>query len=264
MRRAAVRLLALPVDVEVAVTEHVRRGGPLAHVLPPSRVRRIYNGVDVRRVPPPETGTGFRTRFGIPESATVVLQVSALISEKGCEDLVEALGVARRTDPSLHVVFAGEGPHREAIHALAERLGLQDHVTFTSMSADPFGEGVFAAADIVCQPSRWQEAFGWSIAEGMAHSKPIVATEVGGIPEIVEDGITGYLVPRCDVPALAVRLLQLAADPPLRQRMGAAGAETVRRRFDMRERVADLLEIYGLPARRAEACPAAVHVNALP
>jgi glycosyltransferase involved in cell wall biosynthesis len=114
------------------------------------------------------------------------------------------------------------------------------------MVDDPFGEGVFQAADVVCQFSRWEEVFGWMIAEAMAHGKPVVATRVGGIPELITEGVTGHLVTRGDARAMSESVLRLLADPALRERMGAAGCEVVRSKFNLRTNVAKLVESYGI------------------
>src|SRR5260221_1663043 len=124
-------------------------------------------------------------------------------------------------------------------------MGLGDHVTWTGMSRDPFGEGVFDAADVVCQMSRWEEVFGWMIAEAMAHGKPVVATRVGGIPELISDGDSGYLVDRGDVEAAATRVIELLSDPRLRAAMGRAAQQTVSAKFDLRKNVAQLMRAYG-------------------
>src|SRR5258708_7771358 len=125
-------------------------------------------------------------------------------------------------------------------------MGIADHVTWTGMSHDPFREGVFHAADVVCQMSRWEEVFGWMIAEAMAHGKPVVATRVGGMPELITDGVTGHLVCRGDASAMSDRILKLLADPELRARMGQAGRETVSARFDLRKNVSQLITSYGI------------------
>jgi glycosyltransferase involved in cell wall biosynthesis len=114
------------------------------------------------------------------------------------------------------------------------------------MIDDPFAEGVFQAADVVCQFSRWEEVFGWMIAEAMAHGKPVVATRVGGIPELIEDGVNGYLVGRGDAPAMSDRILMLLGDPGLRNRMGEAGRAVVADKFDLRTNVAQLIKSYGI------------------
>jgi glycosyltransferase involved in cell wall biosynthesis len=104
----------------------------------------------------------------------------------------------------------------------------------------------FAAADIVCQLSRWEEVFGWMIAEAMAHAKPVVATRVGGIPELIMDGVTVHLVDRGDTQEMSDRILTLLDDPTLRARMGQAGRETVSAKFDLRKNVAQLITAYGI------------------
>jgi glycosyltransferase involved in cell wall biosynthesis len=125
-------------------------------------------------------------------------------------------------------------------------MGLQDHVTWTGLVADPLAEGVYEAADVVCQASRWQEAFGWSIAEAMSCRKPLVATRVGAIPELVKDGDSGFLVPPRDAGAMAERILQLLGDRGLRERMGASGRKAVEANFNLKTNVAELLRLYGI------------------
>ena len=146
----------------------------------------------------------------------------------------------------VQFVLVGEGTMREQYMQDAVAMGLGDHVTWTGMVNDPFGEGVFQAADVVCQFSRWEEVFGWMIAEAMAHGKPVVATRVGGIPELIADGVTGCLVGRGDAPAMSDAILELLADPELRERMGAAGREVVAGKFDLRKNVAQLIAAYGV------------------
>jgi glycosyltransferase involved in cell wall biosynthesis len=111
---------------------------------------------------------------------------------------------------------------------------------------DPPVRGVVRCRDIVCQVSRWQEVFGFTIAEAMACGKPVVATRVGGIPELVQDGETGFLVPRGDVAQIASRILNLLADRDLRTRLGEAGRRVASERFDLKTNVIQLLQLYGL------------------
>jgi glycosyltransferase involved in cell wall biosynthesis len=107
-------------------------------------------------------------------------------------------------------------------------------------------DGVYAATDVFCLASRWQEAFGWVLAEAMVFEKPVVATRVGGIPEVVEDGRTGLLAAPGDVAGLADRLIRLLNDPALRLRMGQAGRKTAAEKFDLRRTVAEVLSLYRL------------------
>jgi glycosyltransferase involved in cell wall biosynthesis len=123
---------------------------------------------------------------------------------------------------------------------------LQGRITWTGMVGNPTAEGLFTAADVVCQMSRWEEAFGFVIAEAMAASRPVVATRTGGVPELVEDGVSGWLVPRRDPAATAGRLLQLFEHAEVRRRMGAAGRAAAETKFDLRRNVAQLMKLYGL------------------
>jgi glycosyltransferase involved in cell wall biosynthesis len=128
--------------------------------------------------------------------------------------------------------------------AKGRELGLHDHLTWAGLVEDPFGAGVYDAADIVCQASRWEEVFGWVIAEAMAYGRPVIGTRVGGIPEVVSDQETGFLIDRGDTKALADRLLALMADPQRRSIMGAAGRKKVESVFDLQKNVTQLLEVY--------------------
>jgi glycosyltransferase involved in cell wall biosynthesis len=147
---------------------------------------------------------------------------------------------------NAHFVLVGEGAQRQQFMDDAAKLGISERVTWTGLVEDPFGAGVYDAADIICQLSQWEELFGWMIAEGMAYGKPIVATRVGGIPELVNDGESGFLVKRDDTEAAAEKLLQLIKDPDLRHKMGAAGRRVVAEKFDLKTNVAELVAQYGI------------------
>jgi glycosyltransferase involved in cell wall biosynthesis len=207
----------------------------------------IYNGVDLSRVKTdPGLAKRFRERYSIPAERAIVTQVSWVIPEKGIADFLETARLVLRQNRNVQFVLVGDGVNREQYAQDAVAMGIGDRITWTGMIDDPFGEGVFHAADVVCQFSRWEEVFGWMIAEAMAHGKPVVATRVGGIPEVITDGVTGYLVDRGDTPAMSERVLDLLNDPELRQRMGAAGRATVAAKFDLRKNVSQLIEAYGI------------------
>jgi L-malate glycosyltransferase len=129
--------------------------------------------------------------------------------------------------------------------ALAQRLGLERNCTWTGLVHNPVAEGLYRAADVVCQVSRWEEAFAWVIAEAMAASRPLVATRVGGIPELVRDGENGFLVPPRSPASIAERLIQLLGDAALRARMGQAGRQAAERQFDLERNLDTLLHTYG-------------------
>jgi glycosyltransferase involved in cell wall biosynthesis len=244
-KRAAARTINWPLTRVLCVSEYNARCMRTRDLTPPGRIVRLYDAVDLTR--PSGNGAGFRRRYGIPPERAVVLQVSWIIPEKGILDLLEAARrvLAQRRD--VHFLIVGEGKYRaEYSAAAAADPVLADRVAFTGQVNDPMAEGVYEAADVVCQVSRWQEAFGWTIAEAMARSRPVVGTRVGGIPEVVTDGETGYVVPAGDAGAISEKLLALLADSGLRARMGAAGRRAVETRFNLQLAIAELLKLYGV------------------
>jgi glycosyltransferase involved in cell wall biosynthesis len=245
-KRATTRLINLPITKVISVSNYGYRCMKAADLLPQSRFEMIYNGVDLSRVSrDPQRAIEFRRRHLIPAERAIVVQVSWIIPEKGIADLLETARLVIAQNPNVQFVIVGEGAYREQYMRDAEAMGLGDHVTWTGMSRDPFGEGVFDAADVVCQMSRWEEVFGWMIAEAMAHGKPVVATRVGGIPELIADSVSGYLVARGDAEAASTRVLELLSDQKLRESMGQAARETVSDKFDLRKNVAQLMDAYG-------------------
>lgn len=252
-KRWAARAITWPLTNQIAVSKYVQRHEEREGYVSPKKLVQIYNGVDFRRVSDAEVGASFRNRLGIPSNAFIVLLVCNLIPEKGVGLLISALRMALPRNPLLHAVVVGSGSEKSNLMEFAQQCRVAHHVSFVPASEDPFGDGVFAAADLFCLPSVWEEACALTLTEAMAHGKPVVATRVGGTPEIVEDGVTGVLVERNDVPGLAERTLQLAGDSELRNRLGQAAERTVRQRFDLTERVSELLQVYGIRASNTQA-----------
>ena len=246
-KRAAARLIGRPFTKVICVSNYGYECMSSFGLLPRNRFEMIYNGVDVSRVNAnPDLAKAFRRRFSIPDERAIVTQVSWMIPEKGISDFLEMARCVNSQREDVQFVLVGDGAYREAYMNEAAALGLGDRITFTGMIDDPFGEGVFQAADVVCQFSRWEEVFGWMIAEAMAHAKPVLATRAGGIPELIADGITGQLVARGDTAAMSESVIALLNDANLRVRMGQAAREAVSARFDLRKNVAQLLSAYGV------------------
>jgi glycosyltransferase involved in cell wall biosynthesis len=246
-KRAAARVINQPLDKVVCVSNYGYECMTTYGLLPKNRFEMIYNGVDLTRVDSDaRLGMKFRKRYSIPADRAIVTQVSWMIPEKGIADFLETARLVLEKNRNVQFVLVGDGENREQYARDAAAMGLGDRITWTGMIDDPFGEGVFHAADVVCQFSRWEEVFGWMIAEAMAHGKPVVATRVGGIPELITDDVNGYLVGRGDAPAMSERILKLVGDRDLRGRLGASGREVVARKFDLRKNVAQLIASYGI------------------
>lgn len=246
-KRGVARLINQPLSKVICVSNYGYECMTRFGLLPRNRFEMIYNGVDLARVKTdPQLASEFRRRYSIPEDRAIVTQVSWMIPEKGITDFLEAARLVFARNRKVQFVLVGDGAFRNAYMKDAAAMGLDGHITWTGMVDDPFGEGVFHAADIVCQFSRWEEVFGWMIAEAMAHRKPVVATRVGGIPEVITDDVTGHLVERGDARAMSERILELLDNPELRMRMGDAGREAVAGKFDLRKNVARLIDSYGV------------------
>lgn len=245
-KRAIARLINLPISKIVCVSQYGQRCLTTLDLLPRERHELVYNGVDLSRVSEkPNAVADFKKRYGVPDDRVVIVQVSWMIPEKGIPELLETARLLLSTNPRVHFVLVGEGAYREQFMKDAAALGIAEHVTWTGLIQDPFGEGVYQSADIVCQLSEWEELFGWMIAEAMAYGKPIVATEVGGIPELVDDNVSGFLVERGDPATAAEQLNRLADDLDLRRQFGEAGRSIVSEKFDLQRNVAQLLQLYG-------------------
>ena len=245
-KRIAKTAIHNPIDCVVVVSEFVLRSQLAFTHLAYKRFELIHNGIDLERVATAATipNSGFRSRFSIPADSVLITQVSWLIEEKGVSDFIEAARMVISVYPQAHFCIVGTGPCMNQQKQAVASSDLDSCFTFTGQLADPFFEGVFSASDIICQPSRWDEAFGWVIGEAMAFGKPVVATRVGGIPEIVRDQVTGFLVERRDPVELSRRLIQLAADQALRQQMGTAGAQEIRDRFALESNIREHMLLY--------------------
>jgi len=245
-KRLLVRLINYPVSKVICVSRYGYDCMTTLNLLPGTRYELVYNAVDLSRVAPDENrGFAFRRRFSIPPEKKTIVQISWIIPEKGIEELLEVARLMQTADSAVEFIIVGEGPYRQDYVKRAEDMGLSN-ITWTGLIRDPFGEGIYDAANVVCQLSRWNELFGWMISEAMAFGKPIVATRVGGIPELVVDGETGYLVEGGDTAAAADKLLLLMHDSELRKLMGQKGRLAVKTHFNLKENVAQLLKIYGI------------------
>jgi glycosyltransferase involved in cell wall biosynthesis len=200
-----------------------------------SKIRVLHNAVTEADLAVPGNG---RDR----ERALTVLTVGRLSREKGHEVLLRALAVPSPPGlPPLSAIVAGEGPERSRLATLAASLGLRDTVHFHGNVAQP--ASLYDRADIFVLPSH-SEGSPNALLEAMAAGLPVIATQVGGVAEIVEHDRTGLLVPPDDPHALAAALARLAGDRRLRRRLGDAARAHVRLACSLEARARALLGIY--------------------
>ena len=207
--------------------------------LPAQRLRLVHEGVRDRA--PEAGGRAALLELGVPEGALVIGNVAALTDHKDHATLLRAASLVVRERPDVRFVILGEGEKREDLVDLRLRLGLEGHVIFAGFRHDL--DRLLPAFDVFCLSSH-QEGLGTSLLDAMAFARPIVATAAGGIPEAVEDGVTGRLVPVRDPAALAQALLALIADPARRREMGALGRLRFLARFTADRMVESTLRVY--------------------
>ena len=174
-------------------------------------------------------------------SPPVIGTISRLIHQKGIHVLLKAFAACNKTHPSSSLVVIGDGPERSNLENLARKLGLGNRVHFLGHRAD--AHRILPQFNIFAFPS-FGEGFGLVLLEAMACSKPVVASDVMSIPEIVQQGKSGLLVPAQDVSALAEALDTLIEDPELRDRFGKAGFQRVRTEFTVERMVRKTAEVY--------------------
>ncbi len=164
----------------------------------------------------------------IPRTGRVVLCVARMYLRKRIGDLLEAAAILRGGIPDVRVRIVGKGPEWEAVTQSHERLGLGETVALLGDVSREQLADEYVNADVFCLPSV-QEGFGIVFLEAMAAGLPVVACRAAAIPEVVEDGVAGVLVPPRDPPALAAAIRELLASPERRREMGEAGRRAVTR-----------------------------------
>ena len=188
----------------------------------------IRNGFDptrIHRIPPVIEPVSGPVQAG-SSGPLKILFLGQLIRGKGADLLLESL---RNLAVPWKAKIAGEGSDRPMLEKMVREWGMDSQIEFTSWLAEP--ESELTACDVLVFPSRWQEPFGLSGAEAAACGKPVIAFDVGGVREWLEDGINGFLLPEKDTAALTAKLELLACDPVLRMRLGEAGYRLVSERF---------------------------------
>jgi glycosyltransferase involved in cell wall biosynthesis len=206
----------------------------------------IYNGVDLERYDHQEPCCTLHEEYGMEPGSQIVGVVARLEPEKGHPTLLEAWPLVLHAVPDAYLLVIGEGSQREALEEQARALRIAHRVVFTGRRDDV--PAVTAALDVAVLPS-YREAQGLTILEALALSRPVVASNVGGIPEVIENGVTGLLVPPHDAPALAAAIVRLLTDHPYADTIAKAGHDMVHDRFCIELMVKAIETIYDDGAR---------------
>jgi glycosyltransferase involved in cell wall biosynthesis len=208
---------------------------------PPDLLETVPNGIDLSSVQTSSNGR-LREELKVPSDAPLVGEIARLCDVKGQRELIEAAALV----PDLRVALIGDdlesgGAYRSTLERDAQRLGVADRVSFTGHRTD--AHALLGELDVFVLPS-WTEGMPVVVLEAMARRKPVVATPVGGTPELVVDGETGVLVPPRDPQALAAAIRALVADPERARRLGEAGYARVAKLFSADAMTKRVLEVY--------------------
>lgn len=227
--RAAFRISALLGMVPVALAEEVARS-----------VKRIYGLKDVpiipNAIPVDDYARGasvreaWRTREGYGREEVLLVSVARMYPQKDHASLIKAFALVASRDDRLRLLLAGDGPLRPKLEALVRELGLVSRVRFLGVRTDV--PEILGAADIFVLSSLW-EGNPLAVMEAMAAGRLVIATAVGGVHELIEDGVSGFLIPPGDIDALSKAIWRLAMEPGLRERVGRAASQRARERFDV-------------------------------
>ena len=208
--------------------------------IPASRIVVVHDGIDVERVAKVAAADLHQT-FWFPKGAPVIVNVGALVGHKGQKFLVDAMAHVRRQVPDAQLVIFGEGDLREPLTRQIRELGLDKHVVLAGFREDVLA--LTRSADLFVMSSV-TEGLGSAVLDAMALGLPVVGTRAGGIPEAVEEGVTGLLVPPGRSEALAEAIVRMLNDPSARQRMGTAGRARVEEEFGVERLVEGTLAAY--------------------
>lgn len=201
----------------------------------------IRNGIVLSRYRRSEQGQRIRRELGIPAESPIIIMFSRLNRMKGAEYFLEAAGSVARICPNARYLIVGDGANRRDLEQRAASLGLKERVSFTGFRTDV--PDLLAESAISVLPSL-SEGLSNSLLEAMAAGIPVIATKVGGNPEIIEDGVSGLLIPPRDADSLAEAMSELLRNPTRAHIMGEAGFRRVAELFSVERSVAQVEDLY--------------------
>ena len=230
-------------DCCIAISDAVREHLVKDFNIKPDRVFLVYNGVDSNRfaagIGDDEKGT-LRNSLGL-DRYPVIGSVSRLSPVKGLRYLLFAMKDILREEPGAHLLLVGEGPSKEYLMELARRLGIENSVFFALNTTEP--ERFLSIIDVFVFYSL-EEGLGLSLLEALACGKACVASNVGGVSSIIEDGRTGILVPPKDTHALKEAITKIIRDRKLKTLLGESGKAMVRDKFSLKKMAREVIDVY--------------------
>jgi glycosyltransferase involved in cell wall biosynthesis len=236
LKRAAkwtlARVPGLVADVVVTVSDFVARRQRDVNLIPMSKLARVWNGLPPVTEAPRSAGYAHEV-FGLAKDRPLIVCVCRASAEKGVAHLLRAFdrvwGSERFAAKRPVLLYAGDGPALPALRDLRDGLAARNDITLAGYRTDV--AGIISSADLCVMPSIWQDAFPLAVLEPMARGKTVIASHVGGIPEQIEHGISGLLVPPGDEAALADAMSAVLDDPAWAARLGTAARQRIAHHF---------------------------------
>ncbi len=236
------RILSFLTHKIVCCSEAVKKFVTECEGIKPSKVMVIYNGVDEEKFFLRKNSSSLKTQLGIHPEDSVVGTISSLAPHKGQADLIRAAPAVFESFPHVRILIVGDGMLREKLENLTRDLKIQDRVIFAGTRTD--AAQLLSLMDVFVLPSSSREGLGLAIIEAMACEKPVVATAVGGIPEVVLNGETGFLVPPRNPDALARAIGELLHNPQKAKEMGRRGRMRFEEKFTRKKMISEIEALY--------------------
>ncbi len=225
------------IAISQPVEEHLIKDFRVA----PSKIALIPNGVRIKDNLTLPDFSILRRKYGLREKGDVIGVIARLSPVKGIRYLIMAMSKVLKTKPDVQLVIVGEGKIKQELKNLSKELGIAERVFFLGALADT--EEILSILNVFVLPSL-QEGLGLSLLEAMAMAKPVIASQVGGISDVIEKGENGLLVPAKDVGELTQAILRLLENREIAEEIGRKAKETVRERFSLERMVEQTEEVY--------------------
>ncbi len=241
--RSAERYAARVTTHFVTVAEAMKRQYLAAGIGRPDQYTKIFSGFALEPFLDSTNDLQLRARLGLAPDDIVIGKIARLFKLKGHDDLFAIAPALVRKCPRVKFLLVGDGPWRGRLESRARSLGLEKHVIFTGLVAPSAVPPIVGVMDLLVHLSL-REGLPRALPQALAAARPVVAYDADGANEVCLENETGFLVAPGDLPGLSERLLRLAQDPALRQRLGCRGQRFVQERFGVQHMVDDLYQLY--------------------
>jgi glycogen synthase len=226
-------------DAVIAISRELADGIPKEFGIEPTRVKAIYNGIDTSTFKPAANKAP-----GIFSSGRILLSVSVLHKQKGVQYLIEAMNEIVKKVPDVHLMIVGDGPYRKELEALADNLALRGHVTFAGKKRNRELVEYYNAADAFIIPTVRVEGLPLIELEAMSSGLPVIASNIGGIPTVIDNGVNGILVKPGDVGELTANIIDVLSDHKLAKRLADRARTTIMEGFSRERMSKDTADVY--------------------